>query len=91
VQTEEPISPLTNDERAELEALRARVADLEREHVERIGAANAALAAAQDKVYWLDRWHIDLNALMAKPGAAEFRGLLRAVRAVVRAARKLFR
>jgi hypothetical protein len=85
----ERTAPLSPDERAELELLRARIAELEREHVVRIAAANAAVAAAQDRLYWLDRWHVDLNALMAKPGAAELRGLLRAIRAIVRAVRKL--
>ena len=75
---------LTTDERAELEALRLRVAELERERAEEIGRAAAAVADAQAKVYWLDRWRIDLNALMEKPGAAEFRAAVRAVRAVMR-------
>ncbi len=60
------MSELTDDERAELEALRARVRELERERAEQIAAANAAVAAAQERVYWLDRWHLDLNALMAQ-------------------------
>ena len=40
---------------------------------------------------YLERWHIDLNALMRKPGAREFRFLLRAVRAPARRIRKLKR
>lgn len=75
---------LTTDERAELEALRLRVAELERERAEEIARASAAVADAQNRVYWLDRWRIDLNALMEKPGAAEFRAAVRAVRAVMR-------
>jgi hypothetical protein len=75
---------LTTDERAELEALRLRVAELERERAEEIARASAAVADAQNRVYWLDRWRIDLNALMEKPGAAEFRAGVRAVRAVMR-------
>ena len=75
---------LTTDERAELEALRLRVAELERERAEEIARASAAVADAQARVYWLDRWRIDLNALMEKPGAAEFRAAVRAVRAVMR-------
>ena len=75
---------LTTDERAELEALRLRVAELERERAEEIARASAAVAEAQSRVYWLDRWRIDLNALMEKPGAAEFRAAVRAVRAVLR-------
>ncbi len=75
---------LTTDERAELEALRLRVAELERERAEEIARASAAVAEAQSRVYWLDRWRIDLNALMEKPGAAEFRAAVRAVRAILR-------
>ena len=76
---------------AELARLRARVAALENELVEVQARANAAVAAAQERAYWLERWHIDLNALMRKPGAREFRGILRAVRAVARQGRKLKR
>jgi hypothetical protein len=85
------MSELSADERAELEALRTRLATLERERAEEIALAHAAVAAAQERVYWLDRWHVDLNALMRRRGAREFRGLLRAVRAVVRSARLLKR
>jgi hypothetical protein len=85
------VSALSQDERAELEALRARVAQLEAEHAEQIAAATAAIAAAQERAYWLDRWHVDLNALMEKRGAAEFRALLRAVRAPFRLARQVKR
>jgi hypothetical protein len=87
------MSELTTDERAELESLRARVLEIERERAEQVAAANAAVAAAQERAYWLDRWHLDLNALMARPGAAEFRAAVRlareAIRIVRRAKRKL--
>ncbi|MET0510965.1 MAG: class I SAM-dependent methyltransferase [Thermoleophilaceae bacterium] len=69
----------------EAEALRRRVDALEREAHERAARANAALAAAQDRAYWLDRWNLDLNALMRRRGASEFRAGLRAARAVYRA------
>jgi hypothetical protein len=72
------------DQRAEIERLRARVAELEAELVRIEGWANRAVAAAQERVYWLDRWHLDLNALMQRRGAAEFRAALRALRAVAR-------
>ena len=45
-------------------------------------SANAAVAEWQERAYWLDRWHLDLNALMRRPGASELRAALRAVRAV---------
>jgi hypothetical protein len=79
----------TSTEQAELEALRARVDELERERVRQAARANAAIAAAQDRVYWLDRWGVDLNALMRRRGAAEFRAMLHAVRAVVRGLQKI--
>jgi hypothetical protein len=59
-----PVPEAGVDERSELEELRARVAELERELAERTERASAAVAAAQHKLYWLDRWKVDLNALM---------------------------
>ena len=85
------MTELTVDERAELDALRARVGELERERAEQVARANAAVAALQERVYWLDRWHLDLNALMAKPGAAELRAAVRIVRGVIRRVRLLKR
>ncbi len=74
----------SNDQQlqAEAERLRARVSSLEAELVETQERANTAVAEWQERVYWLDRWHVDLNALMRKPGAAQFRGVLRAIRSV---------
>src|SRR5215207_3468960 len=74
----------TTSEQAEIQALRARVERLEAENAELAARANAAVAAAEDRVYWLDRWGLDLNALMRRRGAAEFRAAVRIVRAVVR-------
>lgn len=53
---------------------------MEREHVEQLARAHAALAAAQDRSYWLDRWGVDLNAAMRRPGARRLRALLRWLR-----------
>jgi hypothetical protein len=83
--------PLTGAERAELEALRARVAALEAERAELAARAGAAVAAAQRRVYWLDRWHVDLNAMMARRSAGRVRELARGLRAPVRAVRGLKR
>ena len=69
------------------EELERRLEELDRRRVEQIAQANEALAAAQDKSYWLDRWHVDLNAVMARPGAPELRALVRMLRAVYRWAR----
>ncbi|HEY2630784.1 MAG TPA: hypothetical protein VGI26_00210 [Solirubrobacteraceae bacterium] len=64
----------------EVERLRARLASLENELVDVQARANATVAQWQERAYWLDRWHLDLNALMRRRGAAEFRALLRAIR-----------
>lgn len=74
----------THDQPTEIERLRARVAELEAELVEQAARTERIVARAQERTYWLDRWHVDLNALMAKPGAAELRALVRALRWVVR-------
>jgi hypothetical protein len=85
------VTELTTDERSELEALRTRVEQLERERAEEIARANSAVAALQQRVYWLDRWHLDLNALMARRGAAELRAAVRLVRWGIRQLRLLKR
>jgi hypothetical protein len=66
---------------AENERLRARIASLEAELVETQARANAAVAEWQERAYWLDRLHIDLNSLMRRPGADYLRRTLKAVRA----------
>jgi hypothetical protein len=85
------VTEKTDQQQAELEQLRARVAALEAELVEQAERTERIVAAAQERAYWLDRWHLDLNALMRKPGAAQFRALVRALRAVMRAAKKVKR
>jgi putative SOS response-associated peptidase YedK len=82
------VAPAQTDEIAQL---RARVAALEAELAEVHTRANAAIAAAEDRAYWLDRWHLDLNELMRRPGASEFRAAVRGARVVFRAARKASR
>jgi hypothetical protein len=72
----------------ELRSLRERLAASEREHQERIAQANAAIAAAQDRSYWLDRWHLDLNAFMRTPAGGALNGVLRALQAVYRRVRR---
>jgi hypothetical protein len=76
---------------AELERLRGRVAALEAELVEVQARANAAVGEWQARAYWLDRWHLDLNAVMRRPGAAEFRTAVRAVRSLLWAVKRLKR
>lgn len=72
------------EEKSELEALRERLDTLERGHAEQAARANSAIAAAQDRSYWLDRWHLDLNELMRRRGASEARAAVRALRGVYR-------
>ena len=56
-------------ENPEVAELRRRLAEAERELATRSAQANAAIAAAQDRSYWLDRWRLDLNAFMhTRPG-----------------------
>ena len=67
---------------AENERLREQVAALEAELVDTQTRANAAVAEWQERAYWLDRLHIDLNSLMRRPGANQLRITLKALRAV---------
>ena len=73
-----------DDQAAEIARLRARVADLEAQLIEVEDWANRSVGAAQERLYWLDRWHVDLNALMRRRGASQFRAALRAARALYR-------
>jgi hypothetical protein len=79
------------DLNSEIARLRTQVAELEAQLVEVEDWANKAVAAAQDRLYWLDRWHIDLNRMMERPGAAELRAAMRGLRAVYRWLKRLKR
>ena len=81
--------PELEDATPDARALQARLEALERENAELQARANAAVAAAEDRAYWLDRWQVDLNALMARRGAEELRALARAVRRPVRVYKRL--
>lgn len=65
-------------------ALRARVAELEGLLAEQSRATNALVAQSQEKLYWLERWHVDLDAVMRKPGAELTLNAVKSVRAGVR-------
>jgi len=81
------IDPTPSDSLSEdpqVTALHRRVADAERELAERAAAANSAIAAAQDRSYWLDRWQLDLNGMMTTPAGRSFRAGVRVVRAFYR-------
>jgi hypothetical protein len=70
----------------EIAALRERLTTLEAEHAEQIDRLQAALARAQERAYWLDRWHVDLNRAMTTPWGRAARAIVRALRAPVRIA-----
>ena len=61
---------IENNERAELEALRARVAALEAERAEEIARAHATVAAAQERLYWVDRLQLDLERWLGSPAGS---------------------
>jgi hypothetical protein len=75
----------------EIARLRAQVAQLERELAETEAWANRTVVQAQAKTYWLDRWGIDLNALMQRPAADHARAWARRVRSLYRLAVRLRR
>lgn len=75
----------------EISRLRARIKQLEAQVADVEAWANQAVAEAQVKTYWLDRWHLDLNALMRRRSADRLRAALRGMRSVYRAARGLRR
>lgn len=85
------MSATDTDQQTEIEQLRARVAALEVELVEQAARTERIVADAQERTYWLDRWHVDLNALMRKRGAAEFRALVRGARWFMRGLKKVKR
>jgi hypothetical protein len=75
----------------EVAALQARVAELERELADRTERAGAAVAAAEDRLYWLDRWHLDLNAIMERPMALRLFAVVTTARRAKRVAGKIRR
>ena len=74
------------DAQREVSALRERLAALEAEHAEEIARLQAAVARAQERAYWLDRWHVDLNRAMTTRWGRTARAVMRALRAPVRIA-----
>lgn len=68
--------------------LRARVAELELLLAEQTRATNALVATSQEKLYWLERWHIDLDAVMRRRGAEQALELVKGARTAVRAAKR---
>jgi uncharacterized coiled-coil protein SlyX len=83
--------PTTDPRDAEIAALRARVADLEAQLAEQARSTAQLVAVSQDKLYWLERWHVDLDRVMRKPGAIQALDTLRASRKVVWTVKKRLR
>ncbi len=81
----------TPDRDAEVSALRARVAELEGELGEQARRTASVVAEAQEKLYWLERWQVDLDTVMRKPGAVPALEALKRVRSFTRRLRKLKR
>jgi hypothetical protein len=73
-------------EDSEVDRLRAQVASLESQVAEVEAWANRAVAEAQVRTYWLDRWNVDLNEIMRRPSADRARAAARRLRAVYRKA-----
>lgn len=75
-------------EQEEIEVLRARVAELEAQLEQQTRATNALVARSQEQLYWLERWHIDLDRVMSRRAAQQALEALKKVRGLVRAARR---
>jgi hypothetical protein len=71
------------DQETEVAALRARVAELEAQLERQAQQTAAVVAESQEKLYWLERWHIDLDRVMRKPGAVQALDALRGARNLV--------
>jgi uncharacterized coiled-coil protein SlyX len=78
----------TSASSAEVQALQARVAELEAQLAEQARATNEIVARSQEKLYWLERWHVDLDRVMARPGAEQTLEAVKKLRGVVRAIRR---
>ncbi|HEX3279173.1 MAG TPA: hypothetical protein VHR40_11690 [Thermoleophilaceae bacterium] len=75
-------------ENPEVAELRRRLDAAEREQTTRAAEANAAIAAAQDRSYWLDRWRLDLNGVMRTPAGRALNAALELLRSVFRRLRR---
>jgi hypothetical protein len=75
----------------ELEELRARILALETELLGLEASANCAVAEAQEKTYWLDRWRIDINAIMDRNATRHVLAATRRARALYGTVRRVNR
>jgi hypothetical protein len=80
-------SSVAAEHEQEIARLRERVASLECQLLETESWANRVVAEAQDRTYWLDRFHVDLDALARRIGTDRVERLARCARAVYRTAK----
>jgi hypothetical protein len=78
-----PADPTTSDIERELARTRAALAEAEQELAELRESRSAEMARLERQAYWLERWRIDLDALMSRRLA---RIVVKAVGAVLRLA-----
>jgi hypothetical protein len=72
-------------EEGDVQRLRERVAELESELATQAARTNAAVAEAQRRTYWLDRFDLDLDVTLARPPVRfALMGALGAVRRIRR-------
>ncbi|MDQ3678828.1 MAG: hypothetical protein M3401_18865 [Actinomycetota bacterium] len=84
-------TPTPDSRDAEVAALQARVAALESELALQAQRTARVVAEAQEKLYWLERWQVDLDAVMSKPGAVPALEALKRVRSLARQVKRLKR
>jgi len=76
---------------AEIETLRRRVAELEHELADQARRSARIVAESQEKLYWLERFGVDLDRVMRKPGAGLALEAVRRARAIVWALKRFRR
>lgn len=79
------------DTAAEVQALRTRVQTLEHELVDQAARTNALVAEFQEKAYWLERWGLDLNAVMRRPAVVRAQSVWHVIRPLARLLRRTLR
>jgi hypothetical protein len=70
------------DNAAEIERLRARVLELERELIETEAWANEAVGYAQAQSHWIERWGIDINGFLLSTTGLRLRAVVRVLRGI---------
>jgi hypothetical protein len=76
---------------AEIAELRSRVTELEQELAEQSRRTARLVAESQEKLYWLERWGVDLDRVMKRRGAVQVLEAARRVRGVLWMVKRLKR